>query len=123
MSVLHPWLICSFYCDIVEQETLSCLEPIQLNLMHVKERACHTPGTLFCITHFFLPLQALESLLNMLHPRSTINLSFLHLPFPLLHHHRQICETHKHTCAWTRTQPAYAHKHTTLQAAATKAPY
>lgn len=81
MSVFHPRLICSFYCAIVEQETSPCLQPIQLNLMHLKERAFHTPGTLFCTAHLFLPLQARESLLNMLHPRSTINLSFLHLPF------------------------------------------
>lgn len=46
-----------------------------------RERVFHTLGTLFCTAHLFLPLQALESLLNMLHPRSTINLSFLHLPF------------------------------------------
>lgn len=81
MSVFHPWLIYSFYCAIVEQETSPCLQPIQLNLMHLKERAFHTPGTLFCTAHLFLPLQARESLLNMRHPRSTINLSFLHLPF------------------------------------------
>lgn len=45
MAVFHPRLICSFYCAIVEPETSPCLQPIQLNLMHVKERAFHTPGT------------------------------------------------------------------------------
>lgn len=61
MSVFRPQLICLFLCAILEQEIVAAPTTHTIKLKHVKEGAFHTPGTLFCIAHFFLPLQALES--------------------------------------------------------------
>lgn len=78
-------------CDYSLKNTSLLTESIQLGLMHVKLWVLCISGTLFCIAHLFLPFQALDFLLNMLHPHSTINLPLSAFAFLLVFYFLLLC--------------------------------